>query len=405
MDRIKNYVVPLIAGIALFLGISNSLGQGQETHSFNKGIITGAERMDLYLSLLRNKSVAIVANQTARVKEAHLVDTLLSLGINVVKAFSPEHGFRGKLDAGEHVSNYVDEKTGIPIISLYGGNYKPKSNDLDGVEIVVFDIQDVGVRYYTYISTLHYVMEACAENDLPLLLLDRPNPNGFFVDGPVMEDGFQSFVGLHPVPLVHGMTIAEYAKMINGQGWLSDGVQCKLIHILCENYTHKEYYKLPVNPSPNLPNMASIYLYPSLGLFEGTIVSVGRGTDKPFQMIGHPTLSSGDIEFKPISKPGAKEPPYKGEICKGHDLSDFGNRVMRNYGKLYLFWLKASYDNSKDRQGDFFNNYFNSLAGNATLKQQIIEGVSEEDIRKSWHEGLQVFKKVRRRYLLYPDFE
>ena len=405
MHRIKSFVLPVIVTISIFLGISIASGQDQDAYYFNTDIITGAERMDLYLSLLRNQSVAIVANQTATVKGTHLVDTLLSLDVQIVKAFSPEHGFRGKMDAGEHVNNYVDEKTGIPIISLYGSNHKPQSHDLDGVDIVVFDIQDVGVRYYTYISTLHYVMEACAENGIPLLLLDRPNPNGFFVDGPIMEESYQSFVGLHPVPLVHGMTIAEYAKMINGQGWLANEMKCKLIHILCENYTHKDYYELPINPSPNLPNMASVYLYPSLGLFEGTMVSVGRGTEKPFQMIGHPTLSSGETEFKPISMAGAKDPPYKGVVCKGHDLSGFGNRVIRNYGKIYLFWLTGTYRNSQENKESFFNNYFNSLAGNAQLKEQVIQGISEEDIRKSWSTGISTYKKVRKRYLLYPDFE
>ena len=370
----------------------------------NKIITVGAERTGLYLSILKGKSVAIVANQTSMIKQTHLVDSLLSLGVKVKKVFSPEHGFRGGYDAGAHVSNFKDKKTGLPIISLYGDHYKPTKADLAGVDVVVFDIQDVGVRFYTYISTMHYVMEACAENGITFLLLDRPNPNGFYVDGPVMEKQFMSFVGLHLVPLVHGMTMAEYAKMINGQGWLKGRVKCELIHILCEGYSHRDFYKLPVKPSPNLPNMTSVYLYPSLGLFEGTFISVGRGTDKPFQVIGHPKMENGNYTFKPKSVPGAKNPPYKGKVCKGHDLSKFGDLILKGYGKIYLYWLTGAYKDSPDK-GKFFNSYFNSLAGNSELKQQIIDQLNEDKIAESWKADIDKFKKIRKGYLLYPDFE
>ncbi|MBL4754181.1 MAG: DUF1343 domain-containing protein [Flavobacteriales bacterium] len=367
-------------------------------------IVVGAERMDLYLFILKGKSIAIIANQTSMVGDQHLVDTLLSRGITIKKVFSPEHGFRGSADAGEKVQNYKDKKTGLPIVSLYGKHHKPSSEDLEGIDIVIFDIQDVGVRFYTYISTMHYVMEACAENEVKFLILDRPNPNGYYVAGPTMEEEYTSFVGLHPVPLVHGMTIAEYARMINGQGWLKNQVKCDLIHILCEGYTHSSLYQLPIKPSPNLPNMQSIYLYPSLGLFEGTFISVGRGTDHPFQALGHPDMQNAKFKFKPKSTPGAKNPPYKGTVCYGHDLRNFSNMILKNYQGLYLYWLTGAYQDSPDKE-KFFNNYFNSLAGNSTLKQQIIDGLNEEDIAKSWEQDLLHYKRIRKGYLLYTDFE
>jgi len=368
-------------------------------------IRTGAAQTDKYLSRLNGKTVAVVANQTSRVGKTHLIDTLLSLGININKVFAPEHGFRGMADAGEHVKNFKDKKTGLPIVSLYGGNKKPTANDLRNIDVVLFDIQDVGVRFYTYISTMHYVMEACAENNKDFIVLDRPNPNGFYVDGPVLETKYKSFVGMHPVPLVHGMTIAEYAKMINGEGWLKNGIKCKLNYILCEGYSHKDHYQLPVKPSPNLPDMAAVYLYPSVGLFEGTVISVGRGTDKPFKVIGHPELKNTKFNFTPVSVPGATNPPYKGEVCYGFDLSDFGDIYIKSYGEIYLYWLMSIYENFPEKE-EFFNSngFFNLLAGNSTLKQQIIEEKSESEITQSWQEGLVNFKKTRKKYLLYPDF-
>ena len=381
-----------------------SVYKGRVPHLVDSKIVVGAERMDLYLFILKGKSIAIVANQTSMVGNLHLVDTLLSRGINIKKVFSPEHGFRGSADAGEKIKTYQDKKTGLPIVSLYGNHHKPTPEDLEGIDIVIFDIQDVGVRYYTYVSTMHYLMEACAENNVKFLILDRPNPNGHYVAGPTLEEDYKSFVGLHPVPLVHGMTIAEYARMINGQGWLKNKVQCDLIHIPCEGYSHSSLYQLPVKPSPNLPNMQSIYLYPSLGLFEGTFISVGRGTDHPFQTLGHPDMQNAKFKFKPKSTPGAKNPPFKGKVCYGHDLRNFSNMILKNYKGLYLYWLTGAYKDSPDKE-HFFNNYFNSLAGNSTLKQQIIDEVSEVDIAKSWETDLLKYKRMRKTYLLYPDFE
>jgi uncharacterized protein YbbC (DUF1343 family) len=365
----------------------------------------GAERMDLYLPLLKDKRVAIVGNQTSLVKRSHLVDTLLASGVTIKKVFCPEHGFRGDADAGEHLKNYKDKKTGLPIISLYGKSNKPSASDLKDVDIVIYDIQDVGARFYTYISTMHYVMEACAENKKKMIVLDRPNPNGYYVDGPVLEEKYKSFVGMHTgVPIVHGMTTGEYAQMINGEQWLKNKVKCDLTVIPVGNYVHSDLYELPVKPSPNLPNIRAIYLYPSLCLFEGTIVSVGRGTEFPFQVIGHPTLQNTNFTFTPKSTPGAKNPPYKDSLCHGHDLRNFADVFICGNKQVYIYWLLQSYKDTPDKK-NFFNNYFNSLAGNATLKQQVISGMKEEDIRKSWEPGIKAFKEVRKKYLLYKDFE
>ncbi|MBL7885025.1 MAG: DUF1343 domain-containing protein, partial [Bacteroidia bacterium] len=322
----------------------------------------------------------------------------------IKKVFGPEHGFRGIVDAGEKVKSEKDAKTGLNIISLYGKNKKPSAEQLKDVDIVIFDIQDVGVRFYTYLSTLHYVMEACAENNKQLIILDRPNPNGYFIDGPVLETNYKSFLGLHPVPLVYGLTIGEYAQMINGEGWLKDGIKCNLKIITIENYTHNDFYELALKPSPNLPNMSSVYLYPSLGLFEGTVVSVGRGTDLPFQVIGHPTLEKWNYTFTPSPKTGATEPKYNGQLCKGYNLSDFGNDFIKNYKQVYLFWLIGIYQNTPDKT-TFFDQNFNYHAGNATLQQQIKEGKSEAEIRKTWQADLNKFKTIRKKYLLYKDFE
>lgn len=364
----------------------------------------GAQRTELYLPLLKEKVVAIVGNQTSLLGKTHLLDTLISSGIKVKKIFGPEHGFRGTADAGASVKTMKDSKTGLPIISLYGKKEKPTPADLKDVDVLVFDIQDVGTRFYTYISTLHYVMEACAENNKQLIVLDRPNPNGYYVDGPILEEKYKSYVGLHPVPIVYGMTMGEYAQMINGEKWLKGKVQCNLKVIPVTGYEHSDYYEIPVKPSPNLPNMGSVYLYPSLALFEGTVISVGRGTEWPFEVIGSPDLKNTKFKFTPHSIPEASlNPPYKDKECFGFDLRNFGDLFVKNTKCLYIYWLQGTYQNTPDK-ATYFNDYFNMLAGTATLKQQIIDGVSEKDIRQSWEPGLIKFKEIRKKYLLYKDF-
>lgn len=370
----------------------------------SKNIKTGAEQTDKYFPMLRKKNVAVVANQTSVIKNTHLVDSLIKAGIKVKRIFCPEHGFRGNADAGEHVKNNIDKKTGVPIISLYGKNNKPKPADLKDIDIVVFDLQDVGVRFYTYISTMHYVMEACAENKKPLLILDRPNPNGYYIDGPVLEKAYTSFVGMHPVPIVYGMTIAEYAIMINKEGWLKNSIKCDLKYVELKNYSHNDFYQLPLKPSPNLPNMNAVYLYPSLGLFEGTVISVGRGTELPFQTIGYPGLKNAPYSFIPKSTEGAKNPPYLGTKCNGYNLSNFADIYVKNIRQLYLYWLINTYKNI-DNKATYFNEYFDNLAGTSKLRNQIISGKEEEEIRKSWQDDIKKFKIIRRKHLLYPDFE
>ena len=365
--------------------------------------MTGAERMDLYLPLLEEKRVGIVANHTSVVNGRHLMDTLLSLNISVVKVFTPEHGFRGMLDAGEAVGNAIDRETGIPVISLYGDNKEPKPEFLQGIDVMVFDMQDVGVRFYTYISTLSLVMKACAAAGTDLIVLDRPNPNGHYVDGPVLEARFKSFVGMHEVPVVYGMTIGEYALMVKGENYNTAG-SCRLRVIPLDHYDHKTHYRLPVRPSPNLPNMKAVYLYPSLCLFEGTVVSVGRGTASPFQVIGHPDFARGDFVFKPESLPGSKNPPLLGRSCSGYDFTNRSEEELRAGAKLDLSYLFEFYQALPDKKS-FFNTYFNTLAGNTALRQQITDGVSEKEIRQSWAFDLDRFMKVREKYLLYPDFE
>ena len=369
----------------------------------NKDVKVGAERLSEYLHLLKGKRVGIVGNQSSQVGGVHLVDTLISREILVKKVFSPEHGFRGKADAGEHVSNETDSKTGLPIISLYGKNKKPYDKQLAGLDILVFDIQDVGVRFYTYISTLHYVMEAAAENDVAVIVLDRPNPNGHYVDGPILKDGYESFVGMHQVPVVHGMSIGEYAQMINGEYWLSDSLQCDLTVIPCKGWDHQKFYELPIAPSPNLPNMTAVYLYPQLCFFEGTIVSVGRGTDYPFQVIGHPDYEA-NFSFEPAPNEGASHPKLEGETCYGVDLHESDLRTLRAEKQLGLGYLIDFYQ-QLGKGKDFFleNNFINLLAGSAELKQQILDSKSAEAIRASWMEGLKAFKKLRAKYLLYED--
>lgn len=359
-------------------------------------IKTGADNYEKYLPLLKDKKIGIVTNQTGILSnKTHLVDFLLEKKIAIQTIFAPEHGFRGTADAGEHVVDGKDQKTGLSIISLYGDNKKPKPAQLNGIDIMIFDLQDVGARFYTYISSLHYVMEACAENNVSLIILDRPNPNGSIVDGPLLEKEFTSFVGMHPIPLLHGMTIGEYAKMINGEKWLKDGVQCKLTVIPCSNYDRKMAYSLLVKPSPNLPNDQSINLYASLCLFEGTNVSMGRGTEKQFQIYGSPYLTKTNFSFTPKPNFGAKDPLYNGKECFGEDLTSYPKLKQ-----LELKWLLKAYQNTADKS-KFFNAFFTKLAGTKKLQQQIESGVSEKAIRESWKKDIQTFYKMRKPYLLY----
>lgn len=360
-------------------------------------IITGADNFEAYLPLLANKKIGIVTNQTGILSnKIHLVDFLLEKKINIQKIFAPEHGFRGTADAGEHVIDGKDSKTGLPIISLYGDNKKPKVEQLAGIDIMIFDLQDVGARFYTYISTLHFIMEACAGNNIQLIVLDRPNPNGTIVDGPVLEKEYTSFVGMHPIPLLHGMTIGEYAQMINGENWLKKGMQCNLKIIPCLNYSREMAYSLPVKPSPNLPNDQSINLYASLCLFEGTNVSVGRGTETQFQIYGSPFLPKSNFSFTPKPNFGAKDPVYNGKLCYGEDLTH-----IPKVSKLELKWLIKAYNETSSDKSKFFTAFFTKLAGTKILQQQIENGVSETEIRKSWEKGLTDFKMMRKKYLIY----
>ena len=362
-----------------------------------KAIETGADQISEVVKRLGNKRVAMMVNQTSIIGKAHLVDSLKTLGITIQKIFAVEHGFRGTADAGELVKNSIDTKTGISIVSLYGNSKKPSSESLAEVDLVVFDIQDVGARFYTYISSLHYLMEACAENNKPLLILDRPNPNGSYVDGPILQKEFKSFVGMHPIPVVHGMTIGEYAQMINGEGWLEGGKKCELAIIPVKNWKHDDFYSLPVRPSPNLPNDQAIALYPSTCFFEGTTLSVGRGTQHPFEWIGHPDLKGYSFQFKPVSIVGmSKQPPLENQICFGLDLSNV--MVKKQINLTYILELYKAFPD----QNKFFQKYFNTLAGNEELKKQIMAGASEESIRANWQPGLETFKKLRAKYLLYP---
>jgi len=372
----------------------------------NAGVHVGADYLEQYVSILDGKKVAVVGNQSSLIYSTHLVDTLLSLNINVVKVFSPEHGFRGQADAGEKVKSGIDSRTGLPIISLYGSNKKPKVEQLKGIDVVLFDIQDVGARFYTYISTLHYVMEACAENGIKLIVLDRPNPNGHYVDGPVLNPKFKSFIGKHEVPVVHGMTIGEYAQMINGEKWLKNGMECNLQIITCEGWDHTKFYKLPIKPSPNLPNMTAIYLYPSLCFFEGTVVSVGRGTKMPFQIAGHPDYSKTSFIFKPESTDGAKHPKLENKNCNGIDFSEAGVTLYQQQKQIHLSWLIDFYADLNLKEGFFLKNKFiDLLAGSSDLRLQILKGMTEDEIRATWQDDLSRFKLVRQKYLLYQDFE
>lgn len=410
-------------------------------------IIPGADQTALYLPLLKGKNVAVFANQTSMVGSTHLVDTLLKRGIVVKKIFSPEHGFRGNADAGEQVNNNIDSATGLQIISLYGDHKQPTADELKDVDVMLFDIQDVGVRFYTYISSLQYYLEAAIENDKPLLILDRPNPNGFYVDGPVLQPAFKSFVGMQPVPVVYGMTVGEYAKMLLGERMLDEKAnnlisqlyvkqpnnlkiqsvkneQVKsttlsnhflLIIIPCKNYDHNMTYNLPVKPSPNLPNGQSILLYPSICYFEGTEVSLGRGTDKPFQCFGHPSFPDTLYRFTPTSLPGAKNPPLLSKTCYGYDLSRNAISSIKNLNrKINLSYLLKAYKIFPQKDSFFLrpkkgnpstsDYFFNKLAGNDQLMWQILNGKTEKEIRESWAAAIAAFKKIRKKYLLYKDF-
>lgn len=379
----------------------NAAADQPSTEVSQHPIKVGAARVEEYLPLLKNKKVGIVGNQTSIIPTekgpVHLVDSLLKLKVDVKKVFAPEHGFRGTADAGEVVKDGLDTKTGLPVISLYGSNKKPTLQQLQDLDILIFDIQDVGARFYTYISTLHYLMEAAAENDIPLLVLDRPNPNGHYIDGPVLEPEHQSFVGMHPVPVVHGMTIGEYAQMINGENWLKNGMQAELQVIKMENYDHSMKYELPVKPSPNLPNAQAINLYPSLCFFEGTNVNAGRGTDKQFQVFGSPFLPQEkyDYSYVPQSNEGAKSPKHLGKTCHGKDLSK-----KAFLSSINLEWLINAYHNTSQKS-EFFNSFFTKLAGTEKLQKQIESGMTAGEIRAGWEKGLEEYALVRKKYLLY----
>jgi len=370
-------------------------------------IIVGANNIESYLPLLKGKKIAVVANQTSvifkdkrsKTKDQrlfnHLVDSLIALKINVQKVFSPEHGFRGKADAGEIVVDGKDTKTGLPIVSLYGKNKKPSQEQLKDIDIVVFDIQDVGVRFYTYLSTLHYVMEACAEAEIPVIVLDRPNPNGHYIDGPTLEIEHKSFLGMHPVPLVYGMTIGEYAQMINGENWLKDNLKCELTVMPIQNYSHDSSYSLSIRPSPNLPNDKAINLYPSLGFFEGTTINAGRGTEMQFQVYGAPFFPKSDFTYTPKSNFGSKYPKHKEKLVNGVDLS--GKETLSD---INLEWFIDAY-NKTPKDQEFFGATFTVHAGTKKLQKQIENGFTQEQIKQTWQKDLEIFKKIREKYLIY----
>jgi len=362
-------------------------------------IITGAQNSVEYLSKLRGKNVALVVNQSSLINGEHLVDKLLAEKINIVKIFAPEHGFRGNADAGQHLKNGVDSATGLPIVSLYGKHKKPTHKDLRGIDVLVFDIQDVGVRFYTYLSTLHYIMESATESHIPVIVLDRPNPNGGRIDGEVLNLKYKSFVGMHPVPILYGMTIGEYALMINGEGWLKGHKKAQLQVVNLGNYTHTTPYSLPVKPSPNLPNDLSIYLYPSLAFFEGTPLSAGRGTTMQFQIYGSPYYKKTKFTFRPISREGAKHPKYKNKKCYGIDLR---RELIGSKNGINLSYILDAYKNYRFKKKFFLKNRFiDKLAGSSHLRQQIVAGKSAKQIKQSWRKGLTKFKKVREKYLIY----
>ncbi len=361
--------------------------------------LTGAERSELYLPLLQGKKVGLVGNQTSILPQSdkkHVVDFLLEKGVEIKKVFVPEHGFRGTADAGEKVDNSIDQKTGLPIISLYGNNKKPSADQIKDLDVVIFDLQDVGIRFFTYISTMHYVMEACAEQGKKVIIFDRPNPNGSFVDGPMLKAGYESFVGMHPIPVVHGLTVGELAQMINAEKWLKGGISADLEVIPVANWQRDQAYNLPVKPSPNLPSDLAIKLYPSTCFFEGTVMSLGRGTYDPFQMYGYPDPKFGNFTFTPVSIDGmSKTPPHQDKRCYGVDLRD--ESLDHQFTLKYLL---DAYEKSGMKE-KFFNNFFNTLAGTDELKKQILAGKSESEIRESWKAGLKAYMQKREKYLIY----
>ena len=374
----------------------NSLPAGPS----KKDVVTGAVKIDEYRKLIEGKAIAIVANQTSMAGNSHLVDTLLSMGMNIRVIFAPEHGFRDLADAGAKITDGKDPVSGVPIISLYGSHLKPTKEDLDSIDVVIYDIQDVGTRFYTYISTLSLVEEACAENNIKYIILDRPNPNGFYFDGNILDTAFNSFVGMHPVPVAHGMTIGEYASMINGEGWLKGGVKCDLTVIRCNNWDHSTYYELPVKPSPNLPNQTAVYLYPSLCFFEGTVLSCGRGTDFPFQAFGGPDMPDKGFSFTPNPGFGAANPLHNGKLCYGTDLRNAIKDKLVPVPHINLDWVISAYKDYPDKE-KFFKKYFDTLAGGPTIREQIIKGMTADEIRETWKPGLEQFGKIREKYLLY----
>jgi len=387
-DMIRSFFFISFISFFFILGCDATINENK--------LVLGAERIDTYLSKIEGKNVGLLINHTSRIGDEHLVDFLLNKGIEIKKIFAPEHGFRGDADAGELVDDKLDPKTGIPVVSLYGKNKKPSSEALNGLDVVIFDIQDVGVRFYTYISSMHYMMDACAENDVKMMVFDRPNPNGHYVDGPILDPEFKSFVGMHPIPIVHGLTVGELAKMINGENWLSGGLECDLEVIAMENHKHTDPYSLPVKPSPNLPNDQSIKLYPSTCFFEGTKMSIGRGTHFPFQVIGYPDQRFGEFSFTPESIDGmAKHPKLEGQQCFGVDL-----RKVDLSDKLDLSYIIDFY-NKWEGEESFFTKYFDTLAGTDKLRKQIENGLTMEEIRKSWQPGLEKYKELRNKYLIY----
>lgn len=395
LKRFKNTVY-----FILLACISCTAQEPKAKNFSNLGV--AANQTEVYIDILQHKKVGVVGNQTSviftsELDHVHLVDSLLNRNINIKKVFAPEHGFRGTADAGELIKDGIDTKTGIPIISLYGNQKKPDPEHLEDIDIMVFDIQDVGARFYTYISTLHYIMEACAEQDIPLLILDRPNPNGHYIDGPILEEKFKSFVGMHPVPVVHGLTIAEYAQMINGEKWLRNGIQCDLEIVKMIDYSPSTTYDIPIKPSPNLPNAKSINLYPSLCFFEGTNVNAGRGTSMQFQIFGSPFLDASvfDFEYTPKSMDGAKYPKHENKLCFGKNLQNHSDLDYLN-----LDWLLQAYQHTQD-QSSFFNDFFNKLAGTSGLQDQIQKGKTAEEIRESWKTDLQAYKVKIQPYLIY----
>jgi len=406
LNLIKNTVLLFVSVQLIFSIINNSIYPSTKPSKINntKKISVGANQLDLYLPYLKNKSIGVVANQTSVIfknnsegKYTHLVDSLVDLGITIKKVFAPEHGYRGIADAGEYVKDGFDVKTGLPIVSLYGENRKPNPEILKDIDLIIFDIQGVGARFYTFVSTLHYMMETCAAMNIPILILDRPNPNAHYVDGPVLDMKYKSFVGMHPVPIAHGMTLGEFALMINGEGWLENNLKCDITVVQILNYDRKTVYELPINPSPNLPNKKAINLYPSLCLFEGTNVSIGRGTSMQFQIYGSPYLNKKDTQFKftPIPNLGAKKPKYQGNICYGKNLQ---NSIFLN--QINLSWIIDAYKKTENKSS-FFNPFFNKLAGQEILKEQIKNGVSIDQIKKSWEPELKTFKSIRSNYLIY----